>query len=197
FSQQIKAILRAGKNANVGIMFPMISSVDEFMAAKRVVEDCMSELKDKNIAYNTKPKIGLMIELPSVMEVIEELAELADFFSIGTNDFIQYMLAVDRTNEKVADLYLPHHPSILRGLKRVVDAAKRHKTDVSVCGDMAHETKFMPYLLGIGIRKLSLNANFIPRIQKVINRMTIKDAERQTKNILSKSRLREIVELLE
>jgi len=113
-------------------------------------------------------KIGMMVELPSVLEVIDELAEAVDFFSIGTNDFVQYMLAVDRTNEKVADLYLPHHPSVLRGLKRVIDAANRHQTDVSVCGDMVHEPAYLQLLLGMGVRKVSVNPTFIPRIKREI-----------------------------
>ena len=110
FLQQVRAILRAGVGADLKIMFPMISSLDEFLDAKAIVLECIKDLSLEGIACHKKPKIGLMIELPAVLEIIDDLAEEADFFSIGTNDFVQYMLAVDRTNEKVAEFYLPHHP---------------------------------------------------------------------------------------
>ena len=187
FSQQIRAILRAGLNAEIRIMFPMISSLDEFLEAKGVVLDCFKSLKKEKTPYNGKPKIGLMIELPAVLEVIDDLAGHADFFSIGTNDFIQYMLAVDRTNEKVADLFLPHHPSILRALKKIVDSVRTHEKDVSICGDMVHDEKYLSYLLGIGIRSLSLNPAYLPRIQFAIQKIDIDEARKSAEKVLTEN----------
>ena len=133
----------------------------------------------------------MMVELPAVLEIIEELAQQADFFSIGTNDFIQYMLAVDRTNEKVADFYMPHHPSILRALKRVVEAAEKFKKPVSICGDMAHNERYISYFLGIGIRIFSIDSSHIPKIQKTIEKVDLEQAKKENRKILSKDRTSE------
>ena len=197
FSQQIRAILRAGAEANIRIMFPMISSLDEFIAAKRIVLECIEALKAENILCHTKPAIGLMVELPSVVEIIEDLAQEADFFSIGTNDFIQYMLAVDRTNEKVANLYLPHHPSILRALKRIVAAAGKYKKDVSICGDMAHEEKYLEYFLGIGLYKFSLAPASLPRLQSAIQNTYLSQARKKTKKVLAQNKVDDVAHLLD
>jgi len=197
FEQQIRAILRAGVKANIRIMFPMISSLDEFLSAQEVVRQSLRHLRKEGFEHQDKPKVGLMVELPSVLEIINELAEVTDFFCIGTNDFIQYMLAVDRTNEKVASFYLPHHPAVLRALFRVVHAAQIYKKDVSICGDMAHEERYIPYLLGIGLRKLSVDARYYPRIQSAIARVDLKKAEQETKQILQKATLREIREIFD
>jgi phosphotransferase system, enzyme I, PtsP len=192
FLQQLRAILRAGVDADLSIMFPMISSLDEFLEAKSLVHQAINELAKEEASYHRHPKIGMMVELPAVLEIINELAQEADFFSIGTNDFIQYMLAVDRTNEKVADLYLPHHPSILRALKKIVQAANHYKKDISVCGDMAHSEKYIGYLLGIGLRKISVDPRYHPKIQRAINGINLKEAQKATHELLSQKRLSEI-----
>lgn len=196
FCHQLRAILRAGVHSKLRIMFPMISSVDEFRQAKKIMLQCMKQLKRDKIEFNAKPKIGLMIELPSVMEIIDELAEEADFFSIGTNDFIQYMLAVDRTNEKVASLYIPHHPAILRALKKVVDAALRSDKDICVCGDMAHKVEFIEYMVGIGIRTLSVDATYIPKLQAAISKVNVKKAQKKVELLLKQSRLQNISKII-
>ncbi len=196
FSQQIRAILRAGVSAELRIMFPMISSLDEFQRAKGVVLQCMKELKKEKIPCHRLPQIGMMVEIPAILEIIDDLAQEADFMSIGTNDFIQYMLAVDRSNEKVADLYLPQHPAILRALKTIVDAARKYKKEVSVCGDMAHEEKFLPYFLGIGIRSLSINPTYLPKMQAAITKIHLPKAEALTQAILKEKHLKEINRLL-
>jgi len=196
FAQQIRAILRAGVGANIRMMFPMISSLDEFQEARDFVRQCAEDLRKEGVAHHETPPIGMMVELPSVIEIIDELAAEADFFSIGTNDFIQYMLAVDRTNEKVADFFLPHHPGVLRALHKVACAAKRHGKDVSVCGLMSHQEKFVPYLLGIGIRKLSVDSRYLYKIQKAVEGVNMKNAEIETKEILSKKLVRDIERLL-
>ncbi|MDZ4242247.1 MAG: phosphoenolpyruvate--protein phosphotransferase, partial [Candidatus Omnitrophota bacterium] len=192
FAQQLRAILRAGAGAEIRIMFPMISSLDELLEAKQVVRECAADLKKEGIVCHSTPPIGMMVELPAVLEIIDELAEESDFFSIGTNDFIQYMLAVDRTNEKVADFYLPHHPSILRSLKKIVDAAAKHGKDVSVCGDMAHDERYVPYFLGIGIRKFSLDPRFFPKIQKTVESTNLPEAVRQAQKLLGRDRVSDL-----
>jgi len=196
FTQQIRAILRAGFQADIRIMFPMISSIDEFMEVKKMLKDCMQLLQSENIDFNKGPKIGVMIELPSVLEVLDDLATQVDFFCIGTNDFVQYLLAVDRTNEKVSDLYVPHHPSVLRALKRVMDSARQHHLDCSICGDMVHNEQYLEFLLGIGVRNISLNPMFLPKIQKSIGQIRLKNAEDLARKLLQKSRLSDINKIL-
>ena len=157
---------------------------------------CSEVMTGEGIAHNTKPKIGIMVELPSVVDLMEEFAAEADFFSIGTNDFIQFMLGVDRTNEKVESFYLPHHPSVLRAIQRVVSIANKHGKGVSLCGDMAHDEKFTAFLLGIGLRTFSVDASFAPRIQKTINAIDINKAVELADEVLSKSRVTEVAEAL-
>jgi len=196
FICQVRAILRASFDTDVRIMFPMISSVEEFVLARDLVRKSVAALQAEGKPHNPKPFIGAMIEVPSILEVINELALQADFFSIGTNDLIQYMLAVDRTNEKVADCYFPHHPAILRGIKRVVDAAQRYQRDISVCGDMAHDPRYIPFLIGIGIRKLSLDARYLPKIQQCIVGLDARKAEMFAAEILGKASVNETADLL-
>ncbi|MBI5150369.1 MAG: phosphoenolpyruvate--protein phosphotransferase [Candidatus Omnitrophica bacterium] len=196
FIQQVRAILKAGAKADLKIMFPMISSLDEFLEAKAIVLECVKDLSQEGADCHRRPQIGLMIELPAVLEIIQELAREADFFSIGTNDFVQYMLAVDRTNEKVAEFYLPHHPSVLRSLKKVVDAADMHGKEVSICGDMAHDERYILYLLGIGLRRLSLDPSYIPRIRALIGTMDLRAARRQTARLLRCEKIGEIDKII-
>ncbi len=196
FSQQLRAILRAGTRADLRIMFPMISSLDEFLEAKEMVTESIAFLQKEKISCHPRPAIGMMIELPCVLEIIEDFAREADFFSIGTNDFIQYMLAVDRTNEKVAEFYLPHHPSILRAFRRIVEAANRHKKEVSICGDMAHDERYIGYFLGIGITRLSLDPRYLPKIQKAISLIELRKARKEAEVLLGKAKIKEVAEHL-
>ena len=185
FTQQIRAILRAGADDPVRIMFPMISSLDELREAQALVRQCANQLEAENVPHQKSPRLGMMIELPSTLEIIDALAAETEFFSIGTNDLVQYMLAVDRTNEKVADLYLPHHPAVLRGIAKIADAGLRHGLDVSVCGDMAHDPCYMPFLIGVGIRKFSLDARYLPKIQESIAGLDSREAARLAADILA------------
>ena len=196
FENQIRAILRAASNRPVRIMFPMISSVDEFLSAREILVSCQADLIRERHIETRELKVGMMIELPSVLEVIDDLAEEVDFFSVGTNDFIQYMLAVDRTNEKVADLYLPHHPSVLRALSRIIEAGNRHEIDVSICGDMVHEPAYLQLLIGLGIRKVSVNPSFIPRIKREINTVDCGYAAEMAREALAAKRISEIEAIL-
>ncbi len=191
FSQQIRAILRAGAGMPLKIMFPMISSIDEFLKSKEMVSRCMEELSAKDIPYCTSPEIGLMIEIPSIVNLIEDVAETADFFSVGTNDLIQYTLAVDRTNEKVAHLYLPHHPAVLRSLARISRAASEAGIPATICGDMANDEKYIPFLIGCGFLNLSVDAIYLPRIKKVIINTTLAEAKMLAEELLSKKTVQE------
>ena len=141
-------------------------------------------------------RIGMMVELPSVVDIIEACAREADFLSIGTNDFIQFMLGVDRTNEHVARFYIPYHPSVLRAIHRVARAAVEQGKEVSVCGDMAHEEPYIPFLLGIGIRTFSLDAAYLPRIQEAVSRIAIAEAETHAQEVLRQTRASDVARLL-
>ncbi|MDI6450543.1 phosphoenolpyruvate--protein phosphotransferase [Anaerobaca lacustris] len=196
FSEQIRAILRAGVDADLRIMFPMISSVDEFCRAREVVLESLDTLARQGVAHNDRPKLGMMVELPSVVELIDDLAREAEFFSIGTNDFIQFMLGVDRTNDSVADFYLPHHPSVLRALNKIVRAANQSGREVSVCGDMAHEQQYIPFLLGIGVRTLSVDPAYLLRTQQTIAGTSVPKAEATAQAMLARNRTDEIVAIL-
>ena len=196
FIEQIRAILRAGAGADLRIMFPMISSVDEFCEARGVVLDCMDTLSLQGIDHHRSPKIGMMVELPSVVELVEDFACEADFFSIGTNDFIQFMLGVDRTNESVAEFYQPHHPSVLRAMHRIVQAAIENDCEVSVCGDMAHQQQYVPFLLGIGVRALSVDAAYLLRTQQTVMATSVSEAKTLSQTMLSRSRINDIEAVL-
>ena len=149
-------------------MFPLVGSPDEFRAAREFVAECAAQLARENIPHNSAPSLGIMVELPSAVELIDELAEQADFLSIGTNDLVQYLLAADRTNQAVADYYVPYHPAVLRALHRVAEGAARHDCPLSICGEMGGEPRFLAFLLGIGIRRFSLDARRLPALQRAI-----------------------------
>jgi len=197
FAEQIRAILRAGVDADLRIMFPMISSIDEFYQAREVVEEAIVYLKQNDLAHNGQPKLGMMVELPAVVNLMDDFAREVDFFSIGTNDFIQFMLGVDRTNDSVADFYLPHHPAVLRALQAVVSKAREHGREVSICGDMAHEPKYIPFLLGIGVRSFSVDPAYLLRTQETVGTTSIGQAEIEARDLLSQSRVRDITTRLQ
>lgn len=197
FSQQIRALLRAGEGERLKVMFPLISSVDDFIEAREVVMECIRALDAENVPHNGKPELGVMIELPSAVEVVDELAAETDFLSIGSNDLVQYVLAVDRTNEHISDLYVPHHPAVLRSLKRIAEAASKHHKPLSICGDIASGEKLIPFLLGIGIRTLSVDAHRIPRVQAIIEKISMADAEKKAEIMLKMGRIKEVVGFLD
>jgi len=197
FAEQIRALLRAGIDADLRIMFPMISSVDEYCEARQVVLESMDWLAQRGIPHNEKPRLGMMVELPSVVGLIDCFAQEAEFFSIGTNDLVQFMLGVDRTNDSVADWYLPYHPSVLRALDTVARAARQHGREVSVCGDMAHQPQYIRFLLGIGIRSLSVDPAYLLRTQQTVATMSIDEAEPFAKDLLSQSRVSDVAAMLE
>jgi phosphotransferase system enzyme I (PtsP) len=196
FAEQIRAMLRAGAGTDLRIMFPMISSIDEFSQAREIVSECLNELDKRGVEHNRKPKLGIMVELPCIVDLIEDFAAEAEFFSIGTNDFIQFMLGVDRTNENVAGSYLPYHPSVLRALNKVVGSAIRAGRDISVCGDMAHQEPYLPFLLGIGVRVLSMDPGYLPRVQDAIADIDIREAQALAERMLSQSKVASLAHAL-
>lgn len=196
FMQQIRAILRAGAGYDIRIMFPMISSIDEFRSAREVVVECSRQLTAENQNHHASPKMGVMIELPSVLEIINEISREVDFLSVGTNDLIQYILAVDRTNEKVSDMYVPHHPSVLRALDKIAKAGKRYGRGVSVCGDMAHDLRYLPFLLGIGLRHFSVDPGYLPRMHQKVSGLSIRHCKAFAKELLEKVTVQETSALI-
>jgi phosphotransferase system enzyme I (PtsP) len=177
FHEQLRAMLRAGHGQELRILFPLISSLDDFREAKGHVEDCVRQLAAAGVAHNAQPLIGAMIELPSACEVAGELADESDFLCVGTNDLVQYLLGVDRTNEQVSNLYTAYHPAVYRTLQRVVRAALNHHTPISICGEIAADSIMIPFLLGAGIRKLSINPKMLPQVQKFIEGLSYRECQ--------------------
>jgi phosphoenolpyruvate-protein phosphotransferase (PTS system enzyme I) len=173
FKAQLRAILRASSVGNVKIMFPMISGLDELRRAVAVLDECKVELRSSKIDMAERLEIGAMIEIPSAAICASVLAPEVDFFSVGTNDLIQYALAVDRVNEKIAHLYEPTHPAVLRLLKMIADAAHDHNLWVGVCGEMAGDIALIPLLLGLGMDELSTAAILVPRVKRAVQSLTI------------------------
>jgi phosphotransferase system, enzyme I, PtsP len=196
FKSQIRAILRAGYGADLRIMFPMISSIDETEEARSIVSECMQELAADNAVYHGSPLLGVMIELPATLSIIDELAKRVDFFSIGTNDLIQYILAVDRTNEKVAKYYCPHHPSVLHAIKQVTDAAIAAGISLSVCGDMAHESRYIEFIIGIGIRSISIDPLYFSPVCRSLKTLDASKATAKANRMLSCCTIKEVESIL-
>jgi phosphotransferase system enzyme I (PtsI) len=176
FREQLRAILRASAEGNVKMMYPMISGVDELDQANRLVDEYKAELRAENVPFDENLKIGPMIETPSAAVVAEALAKRSHFFSIGTNDLIQYSLAVDRLNEKIAHLYEPTHPAIVRLIKMIVDAAHKQKIPVSVCGEMAGDPIMAPLLIGLGVDELSTAPPLVAQVKFLVRRLKFSEA---------------------
>jgi phosphotransferase system enzyme I (PtsI) len=176
FKTQLRAILRAAAYGNVRILFPMISGYEEIQEAKAMLDTASDELKKEGLAHNRDIEIGIMIEVPSAVILSDILADTVDFFSIGTNDLIQFSLAIDRGNRQVAYLYNPLHPAILRLLRQTVDAARAKGKKVFMCGEMAGDTLHIPILLGLGIQEFSMNPNAIPLAKQTIRSLNVEEA---------------------
>ena len=176
FRTQLRAICRASCEGNVRMMFPMVCDLSELKAAKVLLAEVQEELRQQNIPQAQKLEIGIMIEVPSAALTADILAKHVDFFSVGSNDLIQYTLAVDRGNENVGAIYQPAHPAVLRLLQTVVEAAHRNNIWVGVCGEMASDVAMMPALIGLGIDELSAGATSIPRIKRAIQALNYEEA---------------------
>ncbi|PYL27487.1 MAG: phosphoenolpyruvate--protein phosphotransferase, partial [Verrucomicrobia bacterium] len=178
FKTQLRAILRASVAGNVKIMFPMISGLDELRRAIAILGECKEELRSAKIDASEKIEVGAMVEIPSAAICASVLAPEVDFFSIGTNDLIQYALAVDRVNEKIAHLYQPTHPAVLRLLKMIADAGHANNIWVGVCGEMAGDIALVPLLLGLGVDELSTAAILVPRVKRAVQSLEIPECRR-------------------
>ena len=168
FRTQLRAILRAGVSNNVRIMYPMISGLEELRQANALLEESKAELAARGVPFNPYIEVGIMIEIPSAVLAAEHLAREANFFSIGTNDLIQYTIAVDRLNERIAHLYNPTHPAILRMLKMAIDAAHSNGIWAGICGEMAGDVLLTPLLIGLGVDELSAAGAVVPRVKKAV-----------------------------
>ena len=168
FRTQLRAILRASAFGDLKIMYPMVSGVEELEAANELLDECREQLRAEDVAFADAVEIGVMIETPSAAMIADSLAKRVEFFSIGTNDLIQYTLAVDRLNEKIAHLYEPTHPGILRLIKATVDAGQAHGIWTGVCGEMAGDVAAVPLLLGLGVTELSVTPSMVPRVKMLI-----------------------------
>ena len=196
FEAQLRAILRASAEGNVKIMYPMISGVAEVMQANEILQQVMLDLKKDGVPFDEQIHVGVMIEIPSAALTAEMIAPEVDFFSIGSNDLIQYTMAVDRVNEKVAGLYEPTHPAILRLIRAVVEAGHNNGIWVGVCGEMAGEPLFAPLLLGMGIDELSAASSSLPRVKEVIRRLTFSEAQELAAASLHANSGREVIAML-
>ena len=176
FKDQLRAILLASHHGKAKLMYPMISGCDELEQANRVLEECKSELRGRGQPFDEAIEVGAMIEIPSAAATIDLLAKQCAFFSIGTNDLIQYLLAIDRGNDRIAHLYEPAHPAVLRTLRRIVDDAHRLGIPVGVCGEMGGDPVFAPLLLGLGIDSLSMAPPLIPAVKFLVRAMKMSDA---------------------
>ncbi len=177
FKDQLRAILMASVRGNVKLMYPMISGNEELARANALLEECKAELRARNLPFDEKLKVGAMIEIPSAALTADLLAPSCAFFSVGTNDLIQYLLAIDRGNERIAHLYEPTHPAVLRTLKQIIVAAHRHKIEVGVCGEMAADPVFAALLLGLGVDSLSMTSTWLPSVKYLVRAMKMSEAE--------------------
>ena len=196
FKEQLRAILRAAVYGDIKIMYPMVSSLRELEEIKRIVSEAIGELKERGQEYNKDIEAGIMIEIPSTLMIADELAQKVDFFSIGTNDLIQYMLAVDRNNEKIASMHTPYHPAVLRFIKKIVDKGHENNIRVSMCGEAAGAELLLPYWVGIGIDELSMSAISILKTKYNLRRLDVEQSSRVVEKVLQLSTEKEIKNFL-
>ncbi len=194
FKTQLRAILKASVHGKTGVMFPMISGFQEFREANRLLHEAQEELEAEGVPFDHDIKVGIMIEVPSAALIAERLAESSDFFSLGTNDLIQYTLAIDRVNEYVNYLYQPLHPAVLKIIKQVVDAGHNAGIPVHMCGAMAADPAYLPVLVGLGLQQLSMPMGSILRIKRILREMKKSDAEELVQELMHFNTAEEISE---
>jgi phosphotransferase system enzyme I (PtsI) len=183
FRTQLRALLRAAAENKIDIVLPMISDFSEILQTKAILEKEKSNLKKQKIKFGN-PRIGAMIEVPATIFMVEEIAQEVDFLSLGTNDLVQYLLAVDRDNETVADWFRTIHPAVLRSVKRIIDAAEAHGIPLVICGEMAGSPVYAAILIGLGATELSMNPNSIPRVRKTVSAIAFEEAREITGQLL-------------
>jgi len=200
FFEQIRAMLRAGAGKKLRLLFPMVSSLEEFLRAKQAVFSCMQQLEEEGLEYCEAPKLGAMIEVPAAVEIAADLAEEADFLSIGTNDLIMYLIAVDRGNDRVGDMHTAYHPAVLRTLKRLTDAVLSVREDpdgyLSVCGDAAGDHQLLPFFIGIGIYNFSVEPSRLVEMKQLIATISYEDCVNYANGLLQARTASEIENLI-
>lgn len=196
FMPQLKGILRASALGNVSIMFPMVSCVDEILKARELLESAKADLTERGLPYNPDIKIGIMVEVPSIVFLIPQMAKYVDFFSIGTNDLMQYLLAVDRNNDAVTYLYRPLHPSFLRAIQMICSEAEKFNKPVSCCGEVASEPVLAPVLVALGVSELSMTVTSLPDVKKKLIDTSVKQIKKALKRAINLSTADEVAELL-
>ncbi len=195
FKAQLRGILEASAYGHIKVMFPMISTLEELQSAKKILEEAREELRQENIPFNEDLPVGIMIEVPSAAMIADMLATEVQFFSIGTNDLIQYAMAADRGNESVSYLYQPLHPSILRILKFIIDSANDNNIEISICGEMASDPFYTSALIGLGLRNLSMNPIAIPKIKEKVRHINTVDSMELVKKALKMHSSEEVVNI--
>jgi phosphotransferase system enzyme I (PtsI) len=193
FLRQLKAILRANIKGNVQMMIPMVSGMGELLKVKALLEEARVALRNEGKPFREEIDLGIMVEVPSVAVMAEDFAKEVDFFSIGTNDLVQYTLAVDRGNGKVAHLYSHFHPAVLKMIEMTINAGKKHGIEVGMCGEMASDPKAIPLLLAMGFRQLSASPNAIPQIKQVIRRLNLPECQQLWKKVKKQTLTDDIV----
>jgi phosphoenolpyruvate-protein phosphotransferase (PTS system enzyme I) len=192
FKDQLRAVLRASAFGKVAVMFPLISGLGEVLRAKDILKQCMDELDQQGIPFDQKLETGVMIEVPSAAVIADIIAPEVDFFSIGTNDLIQYTVAVDRVNHQVADLYRPTHPAVIRLIRQTVEAGKNAGIWTGICGEMAGDIRLTPLLLGLGIDELSVGPHHVPRVRQAVRALNFSDCQALAEEAL-KTRLSSVI----
>ncbi len=195
FRDQMRAILRASAFGKLAVMFPLVSGLSELLRARELLKCCMDELNAEGVAFDEKIPVGVMIEVPSAAVCADLLAPHVDFFSIGTNDLIQYTVAVDRVNPHVADLYKPTHPAVIRLIKKTVEAGEANGIWTGVCGEMAGDIRLTPLLLGLGVEELSVSPKIVPKVGQVIRSLKYSDCQALAIDVMKESRSQRILDM--
>lgn len=196
FKVQLRAILKASAFGNVAIMIPMISSLEELRKTKEIINEVKEELREKKIKFDENIKIGIMIEIPAAALIADELAKECDFFSIGTNDLIQYTVAVERGNKKIANLYTHFHPAVIRLIKKAIEGAHKNHILCGMCGEAAGDVTFIPLLIGLGLDEFSMNANKVLNVRKLIRKLDFKECQKLADEVLKLATSDEVEKLL-
>lgn len=196
FKVQLRAILKASAFGNMAIMIPMISSLEELRKTKEIINEVKEELRKKKIKFDENIKIGIMIEIPAAALIADELAKECDFFSIGTNDLIQYTVAVERGNKKIANLYTHFHPAVIRLIKKAIEGAHKNHILCGMCGEAAGDVTFIPLLIGLGLDEFSMNANKVLNVRKLIRKLDFKECQKLADEVSKLATSDEVEKLL-